>query len=270
MNPESYHSLVLSVDDGVALVKLNRPATLNAFDRTLAFELLRVAEEIHAADEVRAVVLTGAGRGFCSGVDIKETAFLGSDPTVNPFQRDRLDALGYTGRLPLAWYEIDKPTIAAVNGVAAGGGFALSLVCDIRLAAESARFYPMFIQRGTSPEVATSWTLPRLIGTARAFEWLYTGDPISGSEAAAIGLVNRTVPDDRLLDEAFAVARKIAEGPPLALRLTRRTIQHGLTRSLREHLPYETHNLGLSIATEDAREGARAIVEKRRPTFTGR
>lgn len=267
---ETNETLVVSIDQGVAVVRMNRPHALNAFNAEMAAELLRVTSELRDSHEVRVVVLTGTGRGFCSGVDINEDARLGRNPRNNPFIRDPMDQWGFTSRLALAWHEIDKPTIAAVNGVAAGGGFAMSLLCDIRIAAESARFYPMFIQRATSPEVGSSWTLPRIIGLSRAFEWMYTGDPVSGPEAAEMGLVSRTVPDDKLEETVGALARRIADGPPLGLRLTKRTLIHGLSTNLRDHLPYETLLLGITSDTEDGAEGRNAIKEKRKPIFKGR
>jgi 2-(1,2-epoxy-1,2-dihydrophenyl)acetyl-CoA isomerase len=259
-----YQHLVITVDDGVATVRMNRPERLNAFNTVLGLELLRVTDDLREDPNVRCVILTGTGRGFCSGVDTTDNG------AGTPFTRQPLDEIGYSGRLPLAWYRIDKPTIAAINGVAAGGGVALALLQDIRIMAESARLLPMFIARGNSPEVATSWYAPRLIGLQRALEWFYTGEPMSSAEAKETGLVRSVVPDDQLMDEAMALAKKIAAGPTIGVRLTRRTLYHGITHDLESHILYETSQLNVSTHTEDAAEARAALAEKRKPVFTGR
>ncbi|MCL6647189.1 MAG: enoyl-CoA hydratase/isomerase family protein [Chloroflexi bacterium] len=265
VDPSSYQHLLIEVSDGVALVRMNRPEKLNAFNAVMGRELLRLPAELREDPAVRVVVLTGVGRGFCAGVDITEPR--GED---NPFHRDRLDELGYSGRLPLAWYEIDKPTIAAVNGVAAGGGLCLALMQDLRIIARSARLIPMFIQRGLAPEVGASWFAVHLLGLPRALEWFLTGDEITGERAAEIGAAHAVVDDAEVLPRALELARKLAAGPPIALRMTRRSLYHALTHSLRDHLPYEAVNLAITQATEDAVEGRRAVRERRKPVFVGR
>jgi 2-(1,2-epoxy-1,2-dihydrophenyl)acetyl-CoA isomerase len=267
MGYSSYEHLVVTVDGGVATVRMNRPEKLNAFNRTMGLELLRIPTELREDGDVRAVILTGTGRGFCTGVDITEPRAANTD---NPFHRTKMDELGYTSRLPLAWHEIDKPTIAAVNGVAAGGGMSLALMQDIRIVARSARFVPMFPRRGLAPEVGSSWFVPRLMGTARALEWFYTFDELSAENAAEFGLVNHLVDDDALMPAALELGRKIAEGAPIAQRLARRSIYHAMDHSLRDHLPYEAANVGISQTTEDYVEGGAAVRERRKPVFSGR
>ncbi|MCS7003127.1 MAG: enoyl-CoA hydratase-related protein, partial [Dehalococcoidia bacterium] len=188
----------------------------------------------------------------------------------NPFHRPPMDELGYTGRLPLAWRDIDKPTIGAINGVAAGGGLSLAMMLDLRFMAESARLVPTFITRGISPEVGLSWFVTRAIGFAKAFEWLATGDHLSANEARDLGLVNHVVRDEDLLDATLALAKRLAEGPPLALRLTRRVLVHALDHDLRDHLPYEAQCVSIANQTEDAKEGRAALRERRKPKFVGR
>ncbi len=267
MGYEGYEHLVITVEDGICTVRMNRPEKLNAFNATMGLELLRLPAELREDNDVRVVILTGTGRGFCSGVDTAQERGENAD---NPFQRKKMDELGYTGRLPTAWYNIDKPTIAAVNGVAAGGGLCLAMIQDIRIAARSARFIPVFIKRGIAPEVGASWFVSRLIGLPRALEWFYTGDEINGEKAEQIGLANHTVDDDKLMDTAMALARQIADGPPIALRVTRRSVYHGSTHTLAEHLPVEVMNLAITQATEDAEEGRAAVRERRKANFTGR
>lgn len=267
MDYRDYQHLVIEVADGIALVRLNRPEKLNAFNAAMGLELLRLPDQLREDPDVRVVVVTGTGRGFCTGVDISEGR--GATPD-NPFHRQKMDPLGYSGRLPLAWHEIDKPTIAAVNGVAAGGGLCLALMMDMRVVARSARLLPMFIRRGLAPEVGASWFAARLLGLPRALEWYLTGDEISAERAGEIGLANYVVDDLELLPKTMELARKIADGPPIALRLTRRSIYHAITSTLREHLPYEASNLAISQATEDAVEGRNAVRERRKPVFVGR
>ncbi|MFN8531954.1 MAG: enoyl-CoA hydratase/isomerase family protein [Dehalococcoidia bacterium] len=264
---DDYEHLLVEVADGVATVRMNRPEKLNAFNATMGLELLRLPDALRADPEVLVVILTGVGRGFCTGADVSEGRSVTGD---NPFHRQKMDELGYSGRLPLAWHEIDKPTIAAVNGVAAGGGLCLALMQDIRVLARSARLLPMFIRRGLAPEVGASWFAARLLSLPRALEWYLTGDEISAERAGEYGLANYVVDDDDVLLKAMEIARKIADGPPIALRLTRRSIYHAVTHSLRDHLPYEASNLGISQATEDATEGRNATRERRKPVFVGR
>ncbi|MCS6800378.1 MAG: enoyl-CoA hydratase/isomerase family protein [Chloroflexota bacterium] len=267
MDYQAYQHLVIEVADGIALVRLNRPEKLNAFNAAMGRELLRLPDQLRDDPAVRVVVVTGTGRGFCSGVDISEAR----GPTAdNPFHRQPMDPLGYSGRLPLAWHEIDKPTIAAVNGVAAGGGLCLAMMMDMRVIARTARLLPMFITRGLAPEVGASWFAARLLGLPRALEWYLTGEEISGERAGEIGLANYVVEESELLPKAMELARKIADGPPIAVRLTRRSIYHAVTSSLRDHLPYEASNLAISQATEDAAEGRAAVRERRKPVFVGR
>ena len=267
MNYDDYQHLVVTVEDGVAVVRMNRPEKLNAFNRTMGIELLRVPGELRDDPAVRCVVLTGTGRGFCSGVDVTGER----DPAVeDPFTRRPVDELGFSGRLTLAWNEIDVPSIASINGVAAGGGLGLALMQDLRIAAESARLLPMFAMRGMSPQVGLGWTATRLLGVSRTLDWLYRGRPLVGHEALEWGVVNYVVPDDELEAETMVIAREIAEGAPIALRLTRRTVHHAAGASLRDHLIYEVMHEGISAATEDTQEGRAAVNERRKPVFKGR
>ncbi|MCY4638959.1 MAG: enoyl-CoA hydratase/isomerase family protein [Chloroflexi bacterium] len=262
-----YEHLVIEVEDGVAVVRMNRPEKLNAFNPTMGLELLRAPAELRDDPGVRCVVLTGTGRGFCSGVDTSEER---SRDGANPFHRAATDEIGYSGRVTLAWHELDKPSIGAINGVAAGGGLGLAMAQDLRIAAESARLIPIFTMRGISPELGLSWTATRLIGTARTLEWFYTGRELSGAQALEWGVVNHVAPDDQFEQATRDLAQRIADGAPIALSLSRRTVYHAQNTPLREHLVYEAANVGISGQTEDTVEGRAAIRERRRPVFHGR
>jgi 2-(1,2-epoxy-1,2-dihydrophenyl)acetyl-CoA isomerase len=266
---DNYEHLVITKEDGVAMVRMNRPERLNSFNQKMGQELLDAPAELREDDDVRVVVLTGTGRGFCSGVDTSREG-AGMREAKNLFHRTPTDELGYTSRVVLAWHEIDKPTIAAVNGIAAGGGFGLAMMQDLRIMARSARLLPIFLNRGMSPELGVSWFVPRVIGLPKAFEWLYSGQPLTADQALEMGVVNRVVEDDAIYDEAWKWAKGIAEGPPIGLRLTRRTLYNAVSAPLKDHLPYEAINVGISSRTEDAEEGKKALVERRKPVFVGR
>lgn len=265
--PYDYEHIQVSVEDYIAVVRLNRPEKMNAFNANMGLELLRLPGELRDDPDVRVVIITGNGRGFCGGADVAEgRAHDGS----NPFHRTAMDELGYSGRLPLAWVELDKPTIAAVNGVAAGGGLCLAIMQDIRVLGKSARMLPMFSRRGLAPEVGASWFLANIMGSSRAIEWLLTNEDVRGERAMELGLGSYLVEDDQLMDKAMEVARNIADAAPIAARLTRRSVYHALSHSLRDHLPYEAANLGISQNTEDAVEGRTATRERRKANFKGR
>ena len=267
MSYQDYEHLAIDVTDGVAVVRMNRPERLNAFNVTMALELLRVPGELREDPDVRCVVLTGTGRGFCSGLDIKDVA----DAGRTMFGHAPMDEIGISGRFTLAWYEIDKPTIAAINGVAAGGGLGFALMQDIRIAAESARLIPMFTKRGVAPEVGVSWTAVRAVGLQRALAWYYTDRELSAAEALDWGAVLKVVPDDQLMEATMELASDIAAGPPLTVRLVRRSLYHAEERpEIRDHLRYAWTNVGISGRTDDIREGSAAVAERRAPNFVGR
>ncbi len=267
MSYDDYEHLEIEVKDGVAVVRMNRPERLNAFNVTMAREMLRVPGELREDPDVRCVILTGTGRGFCSGLDIKDV----QDAERTIFGHAPMDEIGISGRFTLAWYEIDKPTISAINGVAAGGGLGFALMQDIRIAGESARLIPMFTKRGVAPEVGVSWTAVHAVGLQRALAWYYTDRELSAAEALDWGVVLKVVPDDQLMDAAMELASDIAAGPPLTVRLVRRSLYHAAERpELRDHLRYAWTNVGTSGRTEDIREGSAAVAEKRAPRFVGR
>jgi 2-(1,2-epoxy-1,2-dihydrophenyl)acetyl-CoA isomerase len=216
--------------------------------------------------DVRVIVLTGAGRGFCSGGDVKamnESKERGAGrPLMEKVAPGR-------DRGVLALRDAPKPVIAAVNGAAAGAGFNIALCCDIRLASSAAKFSQAFVKRGLHPDWGGTYFLPRVVGAAKACELIWTGEVIDAEQALRLGIVSAVHPPEELLPATYALARKIADGPPIAIRLAKRAIYHSLETDLRKALEFETYAQNICFDTEDAREGIRAFVDKRPPVFRG-
>ena len=263
----TYTCLLYEVQDGVAQLTLNRPDRLNALGGTLRDDLLDAITRASADPQVRVMVVTGAGRGFCSGGDVRamdEARESGREgPLVDKFAPSR-------DRTLLAMRDAPQPIIAAVNGPAAGAGMNLALGCDMRIASTAATFSQAFVKRGLHPDWGGTYFLPRAVGMARACELIFTGDVIDAPEALRLGLVSRVVAPEELLPAAWALARKIAAGPPVAIRLAKRALYHNLDSDLRGALEFETFAQNVCRETEDAGEGSRAFVEKRAPVFRGR
>lgn len=253
----------------VRVLTLARPERLNALDASLREGIPAAMAEAQADREVRAIVLTGEGRGFSSGVDLAgpRPATTRPDPTV----ADPLDELGWVGRQALAVHGCDKPTIAAVNGVAAGAGMSLALACDLRVGSSQTRFRTVFLERNLSPDSGMSWFLPRIVGYSRAADLLFTSRDVGGEEAYRLGLLDRFVDDPAtLVDAAVAVAEQIAALPPVAMRSAKRVLQHNLGVGLEDALRYEMAGLSYARrARNDAVEAMASFREKRPPNFTG-
>jgi 2-(1,2-epoxy-1,2-dihydrophenyl)acetyl-CoA isomerase len=262
-----FQDIILEEKDGIAVLTFNRPDKLNALTLVGREEITQVFEQIRDDEKIRVLVITGAGGAFCAGADVGR---LKKDVIITSEERSQkhfLRPIGFHGR---ALANIGKPTIAAVNGVAAGVGVSLALICDIRMASENARFAFSFVKRGLSPDTGSSYFLSRLIGLGRAFELMYTGDTIDAREADRIGLVNRVVPADTLIDETMALARKIAKGPPITLQLIKRAVLRGLDNPMDEQFFFETYANQVAHETEDYKEGVASFKEKREPVFKGR
>ena len=248
--------------DGVATITLDRPDALNSLEATLKRELLVALGEAARDRTVRVVILTGAGRAFCAGQDLKER--LAPDPTPLDVEvRERYNPI------IVAMRRLPKPIIAAVNGVAAGAGASLAFAADLRIAAEGASFVLAFGRIGLVPDSGASWFLPRLVGAAHAAELLYLSDPMPAEEALRIGLVSQVVPGVALLDHARTLAAKLAQGSPTALALTKRALDRSLGVGLVEALDHEASLQGIAGRTADHAEGIAAFVEKRAPRFSG-
>lgn len=244
-------------------LRLNRPERLNAITGELLDALTAALREAGDDDGVGAVILTGAGRAFCSGLDLKAAAEKGTGIDVG-----RELAEHYTPAIK-AIREIPKPVIAAVNGTAAGAGFSLTLPCDLRIAAESATFVMAFVRIGLIPDAASTYFLPRLVGPARAAELMMLGDSIAAQRAEEIGLVSRVVPDPELMPAARALAERLAAGPR-SLAYIKEALRLSPSNTLDEQLGVEERLQERAVATEDFVEGIGAFLQKRRPSFRGR
>ncbi|HEU4759362.1 MAG TPA: enoyl-CoA hydratase [Dehalococcoidia bacterium] len=260
--------VLLETAERVAIVTLNRPEKLNAFDYEMAEKLLTALEQAAADPQVRCVVLTGAGRGFCAGGDISAMAAGGA--ALGGEAMDPIARLRHEEEVSRLLHEMPKPTVAMVNGAAAGAGLSIALACDIRIAAESARFGTAFARVGFSGDFGGTWMLQRLVGPAKARELYFTADLIDAREAERIGLVNRTVPDDRLRQETIALAKKIADGPPIALARMKQNLNLGLTSDFGALLDAEAEGQIMTGLTQDHQNAVRAFLEKRPPLFEGR
>jgi 2-(1,2-epoxy-1,2-dihydrophenyl)acetyl-CoA isomerase len=257
---ETASELLVTHDGAVQTITLNRPDVLNALDLAM-HERLAAALNRAAQPDVRALVITGAGRGFCVGQDVGE--FPRDAAAVGELLRQHFNpAIRALRGLP-------KPVIAAINGPAAGAGLALALACDLRLAAASARLVPAFGRIGLVPDSGLSHTLPRLIGSASAFDWMVSGRSIAAPEAEAMGLVTRVVEDAALAAETAALAAELAAGPTAAIGLTKQLIGRSLESTLDDQLDEEARLQAIAAAGDDFAEGVAAFLEKRPPRFTG-
>ena len=262
-----YAHIRLKVTGHVALATLDRPEKLNALNGALRDDILHLAADIRADDEVRVLVITGAGRGFCSGADLTG----GGRRPEEPSQNERLDEWSWVGRQALALHELDKPVIAAVNGVAAGAGMSLSLACDLRVGGPHARFRTVFAERSLSPDSGMSYFLTRIVGYARAADLVFTSRDVGAEEAYRLGLLDRLTAEGEEVTTALELAASIARLPPLAIRSAKRVLQHNTDAGLHESLRYETAGLVFSRrAPEDVAESAASFRERRPPNFTGR
>ncbi len=269
-----YENLLFDKQDHIGLITLNRPERLNALSRGLHLDTLAVLEEIRHDDDVRTVVITGAGRGFCSGADLQPPRGPDGAPlprvTAPQTQDGLLDEFHWVGDQARAFHGLDKPVIAAMNGVCVGAGMSLALACDMRVGSEHARFKTVFLERNLSPDSGMSWFLPRIIGYSRAMDLILTSREVEADEAYRIGLLDRLVPHARLLDEACDLARSIMQWPPIATRAAKRVTQQNMELRLDDALRNEVAHLGYGRkATNDAAESRASFLEKRPPRFTG-
>jgi len=260
--------LLESVKDGVATLTLNRPDRLNAMSGAMLDALLDALPRLAEDGSVGVVIVTGAGRGFCAGGDVKAMA------EGREFGGDTLEEKAQELRAKMEvsrWlHEMPKPTIAMVRGAAAGAGLSLALACDLRIASDTARFATAFARVGYSGDFGGSWFLTQLVGTARARELYYTADILDAPQALALGVVNRVVPDARLEEETLALAGKLARGPRVALRYMKRNMNAAEAGTLKDSLDLEAWHHTRTGYTDDHKEAAKAFVDKREPMFKGR
>jgi 2-(1,2-epoxy-1,2-dihydrophenyl)acetyl-CoA isomerase len=259
--------LIETVEDGVATLTFNRPERMNALSTPIMEGLLEGLPRLAGDPAVRVIVLTGAGRAFCAGGDVKNMAEGGGEERSAAEATARLRARMEVSRI---LHELPKPTIAMINGPAAGAGLAFALACDLRIAGASARLVTAFVRVGFSGDFGGSFFLTRLVGTAKARELYFTGRPVDAEEALSLSLVNRVVPDDRLATVTMELARSLAHGPAVALSLMKRNMNCAESGGLAELLDMEAAHQIQTGRTEDHREAAKAFVEKRPPVFIGR
>ncbi|MBV9829527.1 MAG: enoyl-CoA hydratase [Alphaproteobacteria bacterium] len=258
--------LLESAENGVVTLTLNRPERLNALSPAMTTALKETLERLATDHEVGCIVITGAGRGWCAGGDVKTMESRGRDQTVE----DRTEGLRRSHQLPLLFRTIPKVIIGMINGPVAGAGMGLALACDLRVAARSARFGTAFGRIGYSGDYGGSWSLTRLVGTAKAREMYFLADVIDAEEAGRLGIVTRVVADNELKNETMALARRIADGPRVALGYMKRNLFAAETEDFQTVLDLEAAHQSRCAFTEDHKEAVAAFNEKRKPVFKGR
>lgn len=262
---EEHCGLTYEVDDWIGLIRIDRPAKLGSFTWEMIERWAEALGEARHDDRVRVVVLAGTGENFCTGVDLEELSRIGEDP----IDRKRM----LTDRIyqvVLGVQNLDKPLICAVNGLALGAGMDMALMCDIRIAAESARFSEGYIRVGLVPGDGGAYFLPRVVGIAQALELLWTGDFISADEAARIGIVSRVVPDAELMQHTLALARRIAGMSPIPVSMIKRLVYQSLSSDLATSLDLASSQMAVVQSTSDYAEAMSAFNERRAPVFRGR
>ncbi|HVC64958.1 MAG TPA: enoyl-CoA hydratase [Candidatus Dormibacteraeota bacterium] len=260
--------LLEQVKDGVAVLTLNRPDRLNAMSRPMLDALLEALPRLAEDPAVGVLVLTGAGRGFCAGGDVK--AMAEGNELGGQTMEERAQALRSRMETSRWLHEMPKPTIAMMRGPAAGAGLSLAMACDLRIASDTVKLGTAFARVGYSGDFGGSYYLTQLVGTAKARELYFTADLLDAQQALGLGLVNRVVADARLEEETMALASRLARGPRVAYRYMKRNMNAAETASLKDMLDLEAWNHTRTGMTEDHREAARAFVEKREPQFKGR
>ncbi len=261
-----YETIEVQTTDRVRTITMNRPEVYNALNDTLTYELQDALKHAGRDNDVRVVILTGAGKAFCSGQDLgdlKQKYVPGYVPHLGEDLRKRYNPIVKRIR------QMPKPVLAAVNGVAAGAGMSFALACDIRIASSRASFIEVFFNVGLIPDSGSTFTLPRLVGMAKAMELCFTGDKVSAEEALRIGLVNKVVPADDLIEETKKLAGKLAALPARGIALTKRLINQSYDNDLDAQLEAEAFAQETAALTQDHYEGVIAFIEKRRPQFKG-
>ena len=261
-----YQNIIVGEREGIATITLNRPDKLNALNDQMVEELISAIGDIEENRSIRVLVITGSGRAFCAGGDVMqvetEALKLGSEE-ARQYGR-------YWQKIILGLHRLSKPTIAMVNGVAIGGGFHIALACDLRVGSEKTKFLVGYTRVGVFPDLGGTWLLPRIIGMARAAEFIFTNDPIGAKEAEGMGLLNRLVTASELETKTMELARKIAKGPPIAIRLGKLQLYKGLEMDLETALEFEIASVTIAFASKDYREALAALSENREPKFEGR
>jgi 2-(1,2-epoxy-1,2-dihydrophenyl)acetyl-CoA isomerase len=264
MNMRLPDELLFEKQGGVAVLTLNRPSKYNALNDNIRDGIVYVCSEVSRDNEVRVLIITGAGKAFCSGADL----------SPNPKEKEAIEwdrsVTAPIGHYSLAIRNLEKPVIAAINGIAAGGGFGIALACDIRIASEKARFSGVWVKRGLSPDAGVTYSLPQIVGVARACEILFKGHIIDAIEAEKIGLINSIVPHDELLEKTKELAFIIAQNAPISLVWAKKALYMSRNNTFESQLHLESAAQGICTRSADFSEGVRAFLEKRNPVFTGK
>lgn len=263
-----YETIIVEKAENIEIIRLNRPQTLNAWNQQMGMDVTEALNDARSDRDVKVVIFTGSGRGFSSGADMGSLANIAKNSRPG-------EGLVNNGpsivSVALQMRRLEKPIIGAINGITAGGGYGIALACDIRIASDRAEFIQVFVRRGLVPDVGSTFFLPKLLGTEKALELMFTGDVIDAEKAVELGLVSRIVPHDELMEESLTLAGRIAIGPSIAMGLTKRAVYQGyVSTDLPAHLDLELAMNHLCFSTEDFKEGVASFLEKRPPEFKGR
>lgn len=262
--------MILTKEDSIATITLNRPKVLNALHLEAVNEFLTVLEDVEKDETIRAVVITGTGRGFCTGADLIGRSSGSARPAATSTSRGTGGWLVQFHKCIEKITTMQKPVIALINGYAVGAGFDMAIACDIRIAAEDARFSEIFVRRGLLPDSGGTFFLPRLVGVGKAMELIFTGDIINAEEAERIGIINKVVPNDQLETIGMEFVKRLAKGPTKAIGLAKVGVNKALESDLSSALKFARDAMAILAQTEDSREGRRSFAEKREPIFKGK